>query len=170
MKHCTLMTMIHSAKTIHPRPMAMFLVHFKSRDLEVLHRQGQFWHIFFPNGGVIISQDEEDTWTTHLPIPLGTKVETLSPEEAVYEVLGGSVIKQKIKIDKILVTSTWRANLCVADRYRSEKKRVFLAGDSGEISVQLCRSHQHLAYLNGDSTPKHPLRRVWNEHWPWRRI
>jgi FAD-dependent monooxygenase len=110
----------------------MYLVHFKSRDLEGLQKQGQFWHIFFSNGSAIISQDEKDTWTTHLPIPLDTDVKSLDPKEAVYEVLGGSAGKHKIKIDEVLVTSSWRPNLCVADRYRSEKGRVFLAGDSGK--------------------------------------
>ncbi|KIW91571.1 uncharacterized protein Z519_07538 [Cladophialophora bantiana CBS 173.52] len=118
-----------------PMPMAMFLVHFKSRDLESLHKQGRFWHIFFSNGGIIISQDEKDTWTTHLPIPLGTDVGNIDPTEAVYEVLGGSAMKHKIKIDKILVQSSWRPNLCVADQYRSEKGKVFLVGDSAHQNI-----------------------------------
>jgi hypothetical protein len=41
---------------------SFLLVHFKSRDLEHLHKQGRFWHLFtFANGsfgGAVISQDE----------------------------------------------------------------------------------------------------------------
>src|SRR5271170_120721 len=115
--------------------MAMYLVHFKSKDLTRLHKQGQFWHIFFSNGGVIISQDEVETWTTHLSIGLDVDVASLDPEKAVYQVLGGSAGPYPIKIDEILVTSSWRPNICVADAYNSSGGRVFLSGDS---------AHQHI--------------------------
>lgn len=52
-------------------PAAMMLIHFKSRDLTKLHKLGQFWHIVFSNGSVLISQDEIDTWTLHVPIAIG---------------------------------------------------------------------------------------------------
>ncbi len=108
----------------------MFLVHFKSTDLTRLHKQGQFWHIFFTSGAVIISQDEIETWTAHLPIGLDVDVATLDPERCVQAVLGGSEGPYPIKIDKILVTSSWRPNICIADRYRSRVGRIFLSGDA----------------------------------------
>ncbi|KAH7085238.1 FAD binding domain-containing protein [Paraphoma chrysanthemicola] len=118
-----------------PVPGGMFLVHFKSRDLTKLHRHGQFWHIFFSSGGVIISQDEVDTWTTHLLVPLGVKAEDLDAKKAVYEVLGGSLGPYPIEIDEILVNSVWRPNICVAEKYASSHQRVFLAGDAAHQNI-----------------------------------
>lgn len=56
-------------------------------------------------------------------ISLDTDVSTLDPEQVVYKVLGGSVGPYPIKIDQILVTSTWRPNICIADEYISPKGR-----------------------------------------------
>ncbi|PNP79742.1 hypothetical protein FNYG_06835 [Fusarium nygamai] len=113
----------------------MFLVHFKSRDLSKLHKQGQFWHIFFTTGAVIISQDEVDTWTVHLPIPLDTDWKSLDPEKVIAQVLGGSGDPYPIKVDEILVSSSWRPSIAVADRFASESLRVFLAGDSAHQNI-----------------------------------
>lgn len=113
----------------------MYLVHFKSRDLTRLHKQGQFWHIFFTGGGAIIAQDEVDTWTTHLPIPLDTEVASLDPEKQIQQVLGGSVAPYLIEVDEILVTSVWRPNICLADRYRSAGGTIFLSGDSAHQNI-----------------------------------
>ncbi len=115
--------------------MAMFLVHFKSRDLSVLQRQGQYWHIFFSNGGAIISQDEEDTWTVHMAIGLDVDAEKLDPEKVVAEALGGSAGPCPCKIDKVLVKSTWRPNICIVDRYTSAGGRVFLTGDAAHQNI-----------------------------------
>jgi hypothetical protein len=115
--------------------MAMYLVHFKSRDLTRLHRQGQFWHILFSSGSVVISQDEVDTWTTHGPISLDVDPASLNPEKAVYEVLGGSAGPFPIKIDEILVTSAWRPNICIVDRYMSPGGRIFLSGDAAHQNI-----------------------------------
>ena len=116
-------------------PAKLHLVHFKSRDLSRLHRQGQFWHIFFTSGHVIISQDEVDTWTAHTPLPLDFDVSTIDPYDAVYRVLGGSKAPYPIKIDEILVTSSWRPNICIAERYISPKGRVFLSGDAAHQNI-----------------------------------
>lgn len=117
--------------------MAMLLVHFKSRDLTRLQAQGQFWHIYFTSGSVIISQDEADTWTVHTPVPLDCDVSKIDPVEQVYKALGGSGEPYAIKIDEILVKSSWRPNLAVANTYRSRGGRLFLAGDSGKIAFFL---------------------------------
>lgn len=116
-------------------PGQLYLVHFKSRDLSKLQRQGQFWHIFFTNGATIISQDEKDTWTLHTPVPIGFDCSTLDPKETVYKGLGGSKDRLKIEIDEVLVTSNWRPNICLADKYISEKGRVFLSGDSAHQNI-----------------------------------
>ena len=120
-----------------PTPMAAYLVHFKSRDLKRLHVQGQFWHIFFSQGAAIISQDEVDTWTTHLFVPVDTDISKLDPKESVYKVLGGSSAPYEIEIDEVLVTSSWRPNICLADGYRSREGsgRVFLSGDAAHQNI-----------------------------------
>ncbi len=117
------------------RPAALYLVHFKSTDLKRLHRQGQFWHILFSSGHAIIAQDEEDTWTLHTPIPLDLDTSTLDPYEAVYNGLGASCDPFPIKIDKILVTSVWRPNIYIANKFTSGYERVFLSGDAAHQLV-----------------------------------
>lgn len=113
----------------------MHLIHFKSRDLNKLHKQGQFWHIFFTNGCILISQDEVSTWTVHIPIPIGTDVSTIEPNQAIYKALGGEHEPFEIEIDEILVTSVWRPNIYLADKYRSEHGRVFISGDAAHQNI-----------------------------------
>lgn len=113
----------------------MYLVHFKSRDLDALLKQGQFWHLFFTNGSVIISQDEVETWTIHTPISLDTDWKALDPEETIYKALGGSFAPYPITIDQILVSSCWRPNIAVAERFASESLRVFLVGDAAHQNI-----------------------------------
>ncbi|KAH7007825.1 monooxygenase [Macrophomina phaseolina] len=113
----------------------MKLVHFKSRDLTRLQKQGQFWHIFFSHGGGIIAQDEVSTWTVHCPIPPGSKAEDTTPEEAIYKVLGTATTPFPIKVDEILVTSVWQPSTRLADSYTSPRKRVFLAGDAAHQNI-----------------------------------
>ena len=115
-------------------PIAMYLVHFRSRDLQKLQSQGQFWHIFFTAGGAIISQDEDEIWTVHLPMSLEEDTDNIDPAEVVYKLLGSNTGRFPIKIDEILVKSVWRPNLAVADEYRTRHGRVFLCGDSGKPS------------------------------------
>lgn len=115
-------------------------MHFKSRDLTRLHKQGRFWHIFLlgESGGfeaAIISQDEEDTWTTHLFLPLDAEPEKIDSYDAVYRVLGGLYGPYNIEIDEILVRSTWRPNIAVARTWIGPKGRVFLAGDSAHQNI-----------------------------------
>lgn len=113
----------------------MHLIHFKSRDLSRLQKQGQFWHIAFASGAFVIAQDEVDTWTLHTKIPVDTDWEKMDPEETIYNALGGSLAPFPIKIDEILVKSTWRPNICIAESYTSSGGRVFLAGDSAHQNI-----------------------------------
>jgi FAD-dependent monooxygenase len=115
------------------------LIHFKSRDLANLHRQGQFWHTFFPSdpaasggslGGAIVSQDEVDTWTVHDFLTPGSEQNALSAEETIYRVLGGMGDPYQIDIDEIIVQSTYRPTVAVAKAYSGPQHHVFLAGDS----------------------------------------
>ena len=122
-----------------PTPGYVLLVHFKSTDLTRLRKQGQFWHIFFIRdgqiGGAMIAQDEIDTWTTHLFLPLEADHSSMSSEEAVYTVLGGMGGKYNIKIDEVLVRSTFRSNVAVSRSYSALNGRVFLAGDSAHQNI-----------------------------------
>jgi hypothetical protein len=120
---------------IHDRPGAMHLIHFQSRDLAKLHVQGQFWHIFFTSGAALISQDEKDTWTIHIPVPIGTDISGIEPKQAIYKALGGEHSPVEIEIDEILVTSIWRPNIYLANKYQSEHSRVFISGDSAHQNI-----------------------------------
>jgi hypothetical protein len=115
-------------------------VHFKSTDLTRLHKQGQFWHIFFllePGafGAAIIAQDEVDTWTVHLFLPLETDTSAISSHDAVYTALGGMNGKYEIEIDEILVRSVWRPSIAVARTWSGPNHRVFIAGDAAHQNI-----------------------------------
>ncbi|KIW81594.1 hypothetical protein Z517_04620 [Fonsecaea pedrosoi CBS 271.37] len=119
-----------------PISAAFYLVHFRSTDLARLRKCGQFWHIFFTSGAAVIAQNEIDTWTVHKPIALDVDHTKLDPYETIAEVLGGSTgTPYPIKVDEILVTSSWRPNICIADRYRSTGGRIFLSGDSAHQNI-----------------------------------
>ena len=125
--------------TLH-RPAMALLVHFKSRDLQRLHKQGHFWHIFFPHekagvGGAIIAQDEVDHFTTHMFIPLDAEHEKIDSRQAVYMVLGGLYGEYPIEIDEILVRSVWRPHIVVTQKWSSPNLRVFLAGDAAHQNI-----------------------------------
>jgi len=115
----------------------MYLVHFRSKELAKLRPYGRFWHVIFPSGGFMIDQDEEDTFTCHLPIyDLHTDVSKIDPREAAYECLGGTVGPFRFEIDEVLVHSAWRPNFCIAEKYKSDGGRVLLIGDSGQYFTQ----------------------------------
>ena len=111
-------------------PAKFFMVHFRSRDLKRMHCHGAFWHVFFTNGGILISQDEKDTWTVHQPFPLDANPADVDPAEVVFTTLGGSVGPYTVHIDEILVSGFWRPSTSTADAYGSPQGRVYLAGDS----------------------------------------
>lgn len=83
----------------------------------------------------IIAQDDEDTWTTHLFLPLDAEPEKIDSHEAVYRVLGGLYGNYEVKIDEILVRSIWRPNIAVARTWVSPQQRVFIAGDAAHQNI-----------------------------------
>ena len=111
-------------------PAKYFLVHFRSRDLDRMHCQGPFWHVFYTNGGILISQDEKNTWTVHLPFPPDVDSSAVDPVKVIFTVLGGSIGPYAINVDEILVSGFWRPSTFAATAYRSPVGRVALAGDS----------------------------------------
>ncbi|KAL6713048.1 hypothetical protein ACLMJK_009444 [Lecanora helva] len=125
------------------RHSAAKLVHFKSRDLSWLQRQGQFWHTFFPAhpessggsiGGAIVAQDETETWTVHDFLTPGNE-EELSAEDTIYRVLGGMGQPFRIKIDEIIVQSIYKPSVAVARSFSSQNKHIFLAGDAAHQTI-----------------------------------
>jgi FAD-dependent monooxygenase len=124
---------------VFPRPGYVLLIHFKSKDLSRIQKQGQFWHIFVIRegqmSGAVIAQDEVDTWTIHLFLPLEVDHETIDSYDAVYSVLGGMGEKYEIKIDEVLVRSTYRPNVAVSRSYSGLNGRVFFAGDSAHQNI-----------------------------------
>lgn len=120
-------------------PAYVLLVHFKSRDLSRLHAQGRFWHIFFIGNegltGAAIAQNEIDTWTTHLFLPLEKDSDSISSQEAVETVLGGLHGRYPVKIDEVLVRSTYRPSIAIVQSYSSSSGRVFLAGDAAHQNI-----------------------------------
>lgn len=100
------------------------MVHFKSRDLETLHRHGRFWH-YFAFRYVIIAQDEVDTWTVHVN---GMEPSEFDPPPADPAAFALRTMRADLKIDKVLLTARWRPSFLIADSYRVG--RVLIAGDS----------------------------------------
>lgn len=102
---------------------ALALVHFRSTDTRHLQRFGRFWHVYLATGGVVIAQDEIDTYTAHLPVASDFAWDGRDPVTELRAVLGGPV-----EVDEVLLTSLWRPNLLVAQRYREGS--VLLVGDA----------------------------------------
>jgi len=102
---------------------ALAMVHFRSRDREHLQAHGQFWHVYFASGGIVISQDEDEIWTVHAMVPPDTDLGALDPVALVHQVCGVPVA-----VDEVLEHTIWRPNVLVANSYGAG--RVFLAGDA----------------------------------------
>ncbi|KIW90830.1 uncharacterized protein Z519_08613 [Cladophialophora bantiana CBS 173.52] len=122
-----------------PMPVYVLLVHFKSRDLTRLHKHGRFWHIFFVGetglGSSIIAQNEKDIFTTHLLLPMDQDCEGIGSEEAVYKALGALYGPYPIKIDEVLVRSTYRPNIAISRSYSGCNGHVYLAGDAAHQNI-----------------------------------
>ncbi|KAJ0420296.1 FAD binding domain-containing protein [Aspergillus carlsbadensis] len=124
-----------------PIPSQILLVHFKSKDLARLHKQGRFWHLFVLSttgqiSGVCISQDEVDTFTTHMFLPLDpSAAKDISSEDAIATVLGGDAGPYPVTVDEVLVRSTYRPHISVARTYSSPRGHVHLAGDAAHQNI-----------------------------------
>lgn len=74
-------------------------------------------------------------FTIHYAIPPGIDPSAVSSEDAIYTLLGGIGKPYEIKIDEILVRSTYRPSIAVARSFSGSKMRVFLAGDAAHQNV-----------------------------------
>lgn len=86
-------------------------------------------------GAVIISQDEIETFTVHLMIPVDADTDQIESKGVIYQALGGLYGPFEIEIDEILVRSVWRPNMAVARTWHGPNYRVFLAGDSAHQNI-----------------------------------
>ncbi|EEU35147.1 uncharacterized protein NECHADRAFT_88697 [Fusarium vanettenii 77-13-4] len=130
---------------------SFLLIHFESRDLENLHKQGRFWYLFLFNqgafGGVVISQDEKNIFTIHCSLGPNIDKYLTSSEDAMDTVLRGAHRPFKIKINKTLVRSAYRPGTEVAKSFAGPGLRIFLAGDAAhqnDLRAQL--THQGPGY------------------------
>jgi FAD-dependent monooxygenase len=57
----------------------------------------------------------------------------IDPETFVSETLGGMSGPVPVKIDEVYVKGRWGSRVAIADSFRSDKGRVFLAGDAGKL-------------------------------------
>jgi len=103
---------------------AAYMIHFRSHDLGTLHRHGRFWH-YFAFRYVILAQDEVDSWTLHVNSDDAREFDTppADPARFLRQVLGTD-----LRVEAIELTSRWRPNFALAERYR--RGRVLLAGDA----------------------------------------
>jgi 2-polyprenyl-6-methoxyphenol hydroxylase-like FAD-dependent oxidoreductase len=100
---------------------SMYMIHFRSEARELLQRFGITWH--YQNGsGVLVAQNDWDTWTLHVFLPPGTDASALEPRTLVEQWVGCPFPFE------VLVSNPWSAHYLVAEHYR--EGRVLLAGDA----------------------------------------
>ncbi|MEM8917468.1 MAG: FAD-dependent monooxygenase [Pseudomonadota bacterium] len=112
-----------AAKGTSPAPKRrLYMIHFKSPEIDRIEKFGRAWHLQSPLGWSVIAQDDVDTWTIHMPIRPDEDPSTFDPKEKLFEALG-------CELDcEILVANPWNPRLSLADSYG--EGRVWMAGDS----------------------------------------
>jgi 2-polyprenyl-6-methoxyphenol hydroxylase-like FAD-dependent oxidoreductase len=105
----------------------MYMIHFTSPDRAFFERHGTAWHLQSPVAGTIISQNDLDTWTIHVPLSRGQDESQIDPKALLFELLGAEIECE------IVVANVWRPRLALADAYGAG--RVWLAGDSAHQVV-----------------------------------
>lgn len=85
----------------------------------------------------MIAQDEINTWTAHLFLPTDGQddADSWSAEDVVGRDLGGTYSPFPIKVDRVLVRSTWRPVIAVAKAWDGPNNRGFLAGDAAHQNI-----------------------------------
>ena len=99
-----------------------YMVHFKSSNRERLAPYGIVWHLQCPTG-VLIAQDDKDTWTLHGPVDDETPADQLDPRARVQEEFGNDFEDFEVE-----VANPFWYHMVVAKSYGAG--RVWLAGDS----------------------------------------
>lgn len=82
----------------------------------------------------MVSQNEDDIWTVHTPVPADLDISTLDPKETLFSTVGGGPDhgpkRLPFEIDEILVTGRWQPGSFIMEDYQSSGGRIFLAGDA----------------------------------------
>lgn len=98
-------------------------IHFKSNDRELFEQfGGRTWHLQFPDGTTVISQNDLDTWTMHFLPDLYPGIEDADPKDVLHKMLGRECDCE------VLESNRWYPKLGLADNFGCG--RVWLAGDS----------------------------------------
>jgi 2-polyprenyl-6-methoxyphenol hydroxylase-like FAD-dependent oxidoreductase len=100
----------------------LYMIHFRSGDRAFFERFGRAWHIQSPGHGTLISQNDVDTWTLHVPLPTGLDPGAIDPRAFLFANIGEEFDCE------IVVANAWTPRLALAERYG--EGRVWLAGDS----------------------------------------
>lgn len=87
----------------------------------------------------------------------------IDSEKFISETLGGMSGPVPVDIDEVYVKGKWGSRVAIADSFRSDKGRVFLAGDSGKLFWIVKRN----ANLIVNSTSTVTCRWTWIKHWHW---
>jgi len=103
-----------------------YMVHFRTRDRDLLQRWGIAWH-YQSGSGTIIAQNDDDIYTLQAWLLPGMDPDRMMPE-AVLEAWVGRAFDYEI-----IQANPWAANFVVAHRFR--RGRVLLAGDSAHQFV-----------------------------------
>jgi len=103
-----------------------YMVHFRTRDRDLLQRWGIAWH-YQSGSGTIIAQNDDDIYTLQAWLLPGMDPDRMTPE-AVLEAWVGRAFEYEI-----IQANPWAANFVVAHRFR--RGRVLLAGDSAHQFV-----------------------------------
>ena len=104
----------------------MYLVHFRSKAYDVLHKFGQGWH-YQTGWGQIVAQDDREEWTLHCLVPPDEGFEAIDPRKLITDLLGTNFEFE------VLVANPVTLNYQVAHQYRAG--RVFLVGDAAHQFV-----------------------------------
>ena len=107
----------------------VIFVHFKTTDKHMFDTQGHFWHANMLNGGIIVNQNEKDTYTVHTIVPPGVELSHLKSSELVSRSMGGLLGPVDVNIE-LICRGEWKAQVAIADNFRSKGGRIFLAGDA----------------------------------------
>ena len=100
----------------------VYMIHFTSPELAFFERFGQAWHIQSPNGSTLISQNDTDTWTLHVPLRTGEDASKIDPKQKLFDCIG------KEFDCTINIANAWKPRLSVVDSFG--QGRVWLAGDA----------------------------------------
>ncbi|WP_019814452.1 FAD-dependent monooxygenase [Saccharomonospora saliphila] len=96
-------------------------VYFRSADPR-LRAHGRFFLGIAARGLVLVSRDEQDTWTASFP-RAGNASDNTDPVAEIRSRIGAD-----LDVDEVINVVDWEGTLAVAERYRRD--RVFLAGDA----------------------------------------